>query len=157
MTSYKWKVATWNVRTMFQSGKLANVQQEMERLNISILGISEVRWTGSGEIQYEKSKFIYSGGDSHERGVGVMLSEEAARSIKGYWAVTDRVILVKLSGYPMDINIIQVYAPTTEADEESIEEFYEDIEKVVRQCKNHELNIIMGDLNSKVGKAELNK
>ena len=50
------------------------------------------------------------------------------------------------------INIIQVYAPTTEADEENIEEFYEDIEKVLRQCKNHELNIIMGDLNSKVGK-----
>ena len=58
---------------MFQSGKLANEHQEMERLNISILGISEVRWTGSGEIQIEKSKFIYSRGDSHERGVGVKL------------------------------------------------------------------------------------
>ena len=144
----QWKVATWNVRTMYQTGKLANVHQEMVRLNISVLGISEVRWTGNGEIQYEKSKFIYSGGDSHERGVGVMLSEEAARSFKGFWAVSDRVILVKLSGSPMDINVIQVYAPTSDADEESIDEFYENIGKVIRQCKNHEINIVMGDLNS---------
>jgi len=65
----RWKIATWNVRTMYQAGKLANVHHEMKRLNIRVLGVSEVRWPGSGEVQYEKSKFVYSGGDRYERGV----------------------------------------------------------------------------------------
>ena len=73
--------------------------------------VSEVRWPGSGEVQYEKSKFIYSGGDRRERGVGVLMLEDAAKSVRGYWAVSDRVILVKLQGSPFDVNIIQVYAP----------------------------------------------
>ena len=66
---YPSKIATWNVRTMYQARKLANVHHEMKRLNISVLGVSEVRWPGSGEVQYEKSKFVYSGGDRYERGV----------------------------------------------------------------------------------------
>lgn len=153
----RWKIATWNVQTMYQVGKLANVYQEMERMNIDVLGVSEVRWTGSGEVQYEKSKFIYSGGDKHERGVGVMVSGEAIGSLKGYWAVSDRVILVKLYGKPMDINIIQVYAPTSEAEEVEIDQFYENVDNVLMQCKRHEINIVMGDLNAKVGKGRVDR
>lgn len=153
----RWKIATWNVRTMYQAGKLDNVHREMERLNIKILGISEVRWTGSGEMQYEKSKFIYSGGDRHERGVGLMLSGEAAGSLKGYWAISDRVILVKLHGKPMDINIIQAYAPTSEAEDEEVEQFYESLDKGFRQCKSYEINLVMGDLNAKIGQGRVGR
>ena len=147
----KQKIATWNVRTLSQAGKLANLRQEMERLKISVLGVSEVRWPGSGEVQYEKSKFIYSGGDKRERGVGILLAEDAAKSLKGYWAVSDRIILVKLQGSPFDINIIQVYAPTADADEEAVEDFYDSIDSVIGECKGHEINIVMGDFNAKVG------
>lgn len=59
-------------------------------------------------MQYEKSKFIYSGGDSHDMGVGVSLSEEEAGTLKIYIPVSEKITLVKLSGSPMDINVIQV-------------------------------------------------
>ena len=147
----KQRIATWNVRTLYQTGKLANLYQEMVRMKIGVLGVSEVRWPGSGEVQYERSKFIYSGGDSRERGVGILLSEDAAKSFKGFWAVSDRVILVKLQGSPFDINIIQVYAPTDDSVEEEIENFYDSIDSVIRECKGHEINIVMGDFNAKVG------
>lgn len=69
-----------------------------------------MRWTGSGEVKYEKSKSFYSG-DRHEREIGDMLSGEAIASFRDYRAVSDTVILVKLLGTPLDSNVIQVYAP----------------------------------------------
>lgn len=63
------------MRTIYQAGRLSNVHHEMKRLNISVLGLTEVKWIGSGEVRYKKSKFIFSVGDGYERGVGVILSE----------------------------------------------------------------------------------
>ena len=68
------------------------------------------------------------------------MSENVTKSLKGYWAASDRVILVKLQGSPFDINIIQVYAPTADAKEEEIDHFYDSIDSVIRQCKRHEMN-----------------
>ena len=145
------RIATWNVRLLLQKGKLDNIKQEMERLKINILGLSEVRWKGAGETTTGKSKFYYSGGEDHERGVGIILDEEASKSVKGYWAVSDRVLLLKVAGKPLDLNIIQVYAPTSASSEEDAENFYEEIEKAKTQCKNQDPLIIMGDFNAKVG------
>jgi hypothetical protein len=60
-------LATWNVRTLYQAGKLENVKQEMKRLKINILGMSETRWSDSGLVNTDSMKFIYSGEDKHER------------------------------------------------------------------------------------------
>ena len=79
------------------------------------------------------------------------MSEDTARSLRGHWAVSDVVILVKLQGSPFDVNIIQVYAPIADAEEEEIEHFYDSIDSVIRECKRHEINIFMGDFNAKVG------
>ena len=144
-------IGTWNVRTLYQPGKLENAWIEKERMKIDILGISEVRWKGCGEVQDERGLFIYSGGENHEKGVGVFLSKKVAKSLKGYWAISERVLVVKLQSKPFDMNIIQVYAPTADSDEEEIESFYDSIDKAMEQCKNHEVNILMGDFNAKVG------
>ena len=68
------KVATWNVRTLFQNGQFDNVKQEMTRMRINILGMCEVRWTGAGLITSDEygPTVIYSGGNKHERGVGIL-------------------------------------------------------------------------------------
>ena len=69
----KIKVGTWNVRTLYQAGKLGNVIQEMGRLDVNIFGLCETRWTNSGSKQIDDYKIIYSGGDKHEKGVGIIL------------------------------------------------------------------------------------
>ena len=136
---------------MWRKGKLDNIKKEMERLNISILGLSEVRWEGAGTIKSGKHNIIYSGGDRAERGVGIILNEETSTPIKGYWTISDRVPLVKLSEKPFDITIIQVYAPTSESTEEDIDLFYKDLETAKNHCKSQDVVIIMGDFNAKVG------
>ena len=77
------KVATWNVRTLFQSGKLENLRKETVRYNINIMGVSKVRWKGAGNITTDKHTFVYSGGEVHERGVGMLMDQATAKSMMG--------------------------------------------------------------------------
>ena len=149
---HKIKMGTWNVRTLYQAGKLENVIQEMGRLDVNIFGLCETRWTNSGSMQIDDYKIIYSGGDKHEKGVGIILDKERSKSLMGYWAISDRVLLVKLKGHPFNISIIQAYAPTSASTEEDIEAFYETLEKAKEQCKSQDIIIMMGDFNARVGK-----
>lgn len=145
------RIATWNVRTLFRAGRLDNVVQEMDRLRINVLGLSEVRWTGAGMLRRENCTVIYSGGQKHEKGVAVILDKHTSKCTLGYWALSDRVILVKLKGNPFNVSIIQVYAPTSDADDEEVEKFYETVDEAYCQCKSADIKILMGDLNAKVG------
>ena len=83
------------------------------------------------------------------------MSKTASRSLIGYFAVSDRVILVRLRGKPFDVCIIQVYAPTCDYEESAVEEFYMDIMKAKEQCKPHDITIVMGDLNAKLGRGRV--
>jgi len=67
-------IATWNVRTMHQDGKHENVQQEMKKYKMDILGIAEARWKGVGKTESEGYTTIYSGGERHERGVAMIMN-----------------------------------------------------------------------------------
>ena len=89
------KIAVLNVRALFQKGKLATVQQEMNRSGINILGLNEIRWKGGGRINSESTTIIYSGGDSHSRGEGVILNKGVTAALMGYWAISERVMVVK--------------------------------------------------------------
>ena len=148
----KLKIGTWNVRTLAQPGKLDNIIQEMKRMNLNVLGLSEMRWKGAGCITSDNYTIIYSGGHLHQRGVGIILDQKTSKAMKGFWTINDRVIIVKLRSTPFDIGIIQVYAPTADKDDTAVEEFYENVDEAMKQMKSQEIRIVMGDFNSKVGK-----
>ena len=135
-------MATWKVRQPEKKGS---------RLKVDIRGAFEVRWTGVGQEEDENWKFFYSGGETHNYGVGILMKKELAGAVKTWWPVTDRIIYMKLQGSPIDINIIQVYAPTSDHDDDSVEDFYQKLEEVRGQTKAHDITIIMKDLNAKVG------
>ena len=136
---------------MNQNGKLEEVEKEMKRMNLSILGLSEVRWKGAGKIESDDVTFYYSIGERHEREVGIIVNKTVSRCVLGYYAVSDRVIMMKIKGHPFNINIIQTYAPTLESPEEEVDEFYDQIAEAQGQCKSQEITVVMGDFNAKVG------
>ena len=71
----------------------------MERLKIDIMGFGEMRWPGSGEMTTEKNrKVIYSGGDTVNRGVGIIMENDIYKKLRGYWPISDRIIMMKLQG-----------------------------------------------------------
>ena len=111
-----------------------------------------MRWTGIGQVSSDGWTFYYSGGDRHQAGVGILLNREMADAVVGCWQVSKRVMLIKITAKPVGLNIIQVYAPTTDYSDSEVEEFYEQVDSVRRQCKAEEVTIVMGDLNAKVGR-----
>ena len=117
---------TWNVRSMNQ-GKLEVVKQEMARVNIDILGISELRWTGMGEMNSDDHYIYYCGQESLRRnGVAITVNKRVQNAILGCNLKNNRMISVRFQGKPFNITVIQVYAPTSNAEEAEVERFYED-------------------------------
>ena len=118
------RIATWNVRTLFLAGQLENLKQEMQTLDVDILGVCETRWTGNGRFNSDDIVMLYSGGETHSNGVGIIMKKEFAKSIIGCWTISDRVMVIKLKGTPANINIIEAYAPTSTSSELDLETFY---------------------------------
>ncbi|XP_050508878.1 craniofacial development protein 2-like [Diabrotica virgifera virgifera] len=84
-------------------------------------------------------------------GVGFWVSKSLSPYILGYQAISDRIISLKLNGSPSIVHLIQVYAPTSTADDDTTESFFNELESYLQNIPNKEIAIIMGDLNSKIG------
>ena len=108
--------------------KLEVVKQEMARLNIDILGISKLKWTGMGEFNSDDHYIYYCGQESLGRnGVAIMVDKRVQNTVLGCNLKNDRMISVHFQGKPFNITVIQVYAPTSNAEEAEVEWFYEDL------------------------------
>ena len=103
----KIRFSTWNVRTLYKPGRRENSLQAQETLTVNIMGVSEMRWTGSGKVVLDEYTYIYSGGSKHQCGVGMVIDKETSKSIVGYLAVSDRVLLVKFQGKPVNLSVIK--------------------------------------------------
>ena len=113
-------------------GKLEVVKQEMARVNINILGIRELKWTGMGELNSDNHYIYYCGQESLRRnGVAIMVSKRVQNAVLGCNLKNDRMISVRFQGKPFNITVIQVYAPTNNAEEVEVEWFYEDIQDLL--------------------------
>ncbi|CAM4849234.1 unnamed protein product [Rotaria magnacalcarata] len=144
-------IGTWKVRTMNQ-GKLDVVKGEMSRININILGISELKWTGMGHFISDDYHIFYCGQENHRRnGVAIIVNKRLSNSVLGYNPKNDRIISIRLLGKPINVTVIQVYAPTTGADDEEIEDFYVSLQQLVDATPKKDTIVIMGDWNAKVG------
>ena len=113
-------------------GKLEGVKQEMARVNIGILGISELKWTGMGEFNSDDHYIYYYGQESLRRnGVAITVNKRVQNSVLGCNLKNDRMISVRFPGKSLNITIIQVYAPTSNAEEAEVERFYEDLQDLL--------------------------
>ncbi|KAF7236900.1 Craniofacial development protein 2 [Varanus komodoensis] len=133
-------------------GKLDVVKQEITRLNIDILGISELKWTGMGEFNSDDHQVYYCRQESLRRnGVAFIVNKRVAKAVLEYNLQKDRMISVEIQGKPFNITIVQVYAPTTGAEEAEVDRFYEGVQHLLELTPKNDVLIIMGDWNAKVG------
>ena len=110
-------------------GKLEVVKQEMARVNVDILGISELKWTGMGEFNSDDHYIYYCGQESLRRnGVAIMVNKRVWNAVLGCNLKNDRMISVHFQGKPFNITVNQVNAPTTDAKEAEIEQFYDELQ-----------------------------
>ena len=98
-------------------GKLEVVKQEMARVNVDILGISKLKWNGMGEFKSDDHYIYYCGQESLRRNrVAIIVNERVQNAVLGWNLKNDRMISVHFQGKPFNITVIQVYAPTSNAE-----------------------------------------
>ena len=118
----------------------------------SHLGISELKWTGIGEFNSDDHYIYYFGQESLRRN-GVA-NKRVPNAVLGCNLKNDRMISVHFQGKPFNITIIQVYAPTSNAEEVEDEWFYEDLQDLLELTPKKDVLLVIGDCNAKVGSQE---
>ena len=127
----------------------------MSRLTIDILGISELRWMGMCEFNSDDHYIYYSGQESLRRnGVAIMVNKRVQNAVFGSNLKNDRMISVRFQGKPFNILVIQVYAPTSNAEEAEVEQLYEDLQDLLELTAKKKIFII-GNWIAKVGSQEI--
>ena len=141
---------------MLGPGKLEVVKEKMTRVNINILGISELKWTGMGEFNPDNHYIYYCGQESLRRnGIAITVQKRVQNAVLRYNLKNNKMTSVRFLGSPFNITVIQVYAPTTNAEEAEVEQFYEDLQDLLELICNKDVLFIIGDWNAKVGSQEI--
>ena len=131
----QYRIGTWNVRSM-NPGKLDTVKQEMARVNINILGISEllIKWMGMDKFNSDDHHMYYCGQEFLRRnGVALIVNKRVwnCTQILGCNLKNARMISVYLQCKPFNITVIQVCAPTINAEEAEVDWFSEDLHHLI--------------------------
>jgi len=126
-------------------GKLEVVKQEMARVNVNILGISELKWTGMGELNSDDHYIYYCRQESLRRnGVAIMVNKRVRNTVLGCNLKNDRMISFRVQSKQLNITVIQVYAPTSNAEEAEVERFYEDLQDPLELTPKKDVLFIIG-------------
>ena len=131
------------------------VKQEMARVNVDILGISELKWTGMGEFNSDDHYICYCGQESLRRnGVAILVNKRVRNAVLGCNLKNDRMISVHFQGKPFNTTGIQVHATINNAEEAEVKWFYEDLQDLPELTPKKGVLFIIGDWNAKVGRQE---
>ena len=146
-------IGTWNVRSMNQ-GRLEVVKQEMARVNVNILGISELKWTGVSEFNSDDHYIYYCGQESLRRnGVALRVNKRVQNAVLGCNLKNSIMISVHFQGKPFNM-VIQAYAPTSNTEEAEVEQFHEELQDLLELTPKKDVLFIIEDWNAKAGTQE---
>ena len=148
------KIGFWNVRTLYQTGKLAQAVNELHHYNLDLMGIAEARWTGSGKQQLATGETIIWSGrqdNNHHEGVALLLRKVTSKTLLEWKPINERLLYARFQSRFTKLSIIVSYAPINDAEEEEKDEFYDSLQATLEQIPPHDMTILMGDMNARVG------
>ena len=150
----KTRIACWNVRTLYQTGKLAQVLREFQNYRLDILGVCEARWTGRGQrTLISGHTILYSGrsDDQHTEGVALIMSRKMEKTLIEWKPAGSRLLKASFNSKYTNLTVIVCYAPTEDAEEADKDAFYDQLQAVTDEVPTHNLLMVLGDLNARPG------
>lgn len=146
------RIGTWNVLSLNSPGHPELLTTELTRLNVPIIGLQEVRWTGCGETDINEYKFLWSGHANHRvQGVALAVHKRYRSAITSWKPLGPRLLLVRLKHSHGFLSIFVSYAPTELAGEESKDAFYQQLSDELRRVSRHDITVVLGDMNATIG------
>lgn len=147
-------LGTLNCRGLSSENRLLELEEELSSINWDIIGLSEVKRKDESQIQLKSGNLFYfkgSDGFSH-RGVGFLVNKNILNNVTDISGVSDRLAKLTLKiNERYNLDIIQVYFPTSSHSDDEIEEFYQDLQELLDSSKSH-YKMVIGDFNARVGK-----
>jgi len=136
---------------LWAAGQLELLRNEMKSYKCDILGLAEMQWTGTGEMN--GGEVIWSAEkQQHTKGVGFLLSARAKAALVGYKPANSRIIAARFKGKSLNLSVIQIYAPTADSSKEEINMFYDALETTMAEIPRKDIRMIVGDWNAKIVK-----
>ena len=124
----------------------------MAKVNVDIVRIRKLKWTEMGEFNLDDHYIYYCRQESLRRnGVAITVNERVQNAVLGCSLKNDRMISVCFQGKLFNIMVIQAYAPTSNAEETEVGQFYEDLQDLLELTPPKNVLFIIGDWNAKVG------
>ena len=112
--------------------------------------LCEMRWKNFGETTTEEGHKVFFSGK--EDGIGFLVHKDIVNTVMGCRPVSSRLITIRLRAAPFNITIVQAYAPTSDYDDNKIEEFCDQVQNVIDPTLKKDILVAQGDWNAKVGR-----
>jgi exonuclease III len=152
------RFGTWNVRSMYRAGSLRAVVEEISECKLDLVGVQEVRWDRGGTEPTGKYAFFYGKwNENHELGTGFFVHKGIISTVKRVEFASDRMSYIILRGCWCDIIGLNVHALTEDKTDDMKDRFYEELQHVFNNFPKYHTKILLGDFNTKVGRASIFK
>lgn len=146
---------TWNVLTLYKAGALANLVRELRKYKIGLCALQEIRWKDTGNMTKDKYTLFWSGGARNFLGTGFAVHKSWLGAVLSFKPKNERLCSIRLKGTLFNITIICAHAPTEESTDEDKDLYYSQLEAAYDEAPAHDVKMILGDFNAKVGKEDV--
>ncbi|KAL4103878.1 hypothetical protein QTP88_019213 [Uroleucon formosanum] len=147
---------TWNVRTLYKSGAVHNIVNEVEKYKVKLTALQEIRWTNTGTININETTIFYgSCTEQRQLGTGFSVHKDLVPAVEEFKDINSRMSVLTIEAQWFDISFVNVHAPTEDKSQDEKEAFYEQLESALNLIPSNRIQIVLGDLNAKLGKEEM--
>ena len=150
---YDLQICTWNVRTLNGNGAIIQLADALKRARSDITALQEMRWLGQGCVKKKDCDIYYSGhAEKRQFGCGFAVSRRLRHLVSRFTPVSERIATIRIKAKFFNISLICAHAPTNDKDDDVKDTFYANLEDIYDRCPSHDVKIVLGDFNGKIGR-----